>query len=102
MSGPIAVVTSPADGQSSNSSVFDWSIQGIFFISSEVIVGYSPGAADIYPGKEFLAGTYRDPGVHQPGGGALCYTRPRYRKTVGGAWYTLYSTITSFTSTAQT
>ena len=101
MPAPIAIVTTPADGQpySSNQTNFAWNIQGIFYYSSEVIVGYSPGAADIYPGKEFRAPTYQDNGVQHPGGNTTCYTRPRYRKTQGGAWFTLYSVITSFTST---
>jgi hypothetical protein len=102
MPPPFAIVTNPPDGGPSTSGAFDWNIQGIYHVSSEVIVGYSPGAADIYPGKEFPSGTYHDPGVHQPGGNATCYTRPRYRKQAGGAWYTLYSVITSFTSTVVT
>lgn len=98
---PQAIVTDPANGAPKNNGNFTWSIIGIAHTSSLVIVGYSPGSADIYSGSEKQAGTYTDGNVRHPGSNTLCYTRPKYRKTPGGAWYTTYSTITTFTSTQR-
>jgi hypothetical protein len=93
------IVTNPADRAPKNDGTFDWRMDGVFYISSKVIVGYTAGSDDIYPGKELTKPNCHDTGVHHPGGNRLCYTRPKYRKIQGGPWYTLNSTITTFTST---
>ena len=98
---PQAIVTDPANGGQKNNGSFTWSLTDIAHTSSMVIVGYSPGAADIYAGSEKQSGTYTDANVHHPGSNTLCYTRPKYRKQAGGAWYVTNSTITSFTSTQR-
>jgi hypothetical protein len=93
------IVTNPANGTNTNNPTnFSWNMQGIYYTSSKVIVGYSPGAEDIYSGTEITQPTCTENGVMLPGGNTLCYARPKYRKQPGGAWYTTYSTITSFTS----
>lgn len=118
---PYTVVTIPANGtsKSQSSTNFTWSIVDILHVSSKVIVGSSPGSANFYAGTEIagrmgrratsratnstLVGargnSHSDPGVQHPGGGTLCYARPKYKKTQTGTWYTTWSNITTFTST---
>ena len=99
---PQAIVTNPANGANKGNGTFTWSIQGIAHVKSKVIVGYTPGVDDIYNGGPgFNPPTYTDTGVNHPGGNTTCYTRPKYQKVAGGAWYTTYSTITTFTSTQR-
>ena len=94
-----AIVTNPANGAQKGDGTFDWNMTGVFYIKSKVIVGYSPGVDDIYTGGNgFNKPICRDTNVHHPGGNTLCYARPKYQKG-GTAWYTVNSTITSFTST---
>lgn len=96
------IVTNPANGTNKGDSIFDWNMAGVYYTWSKVIVGYSAGSDNIYDGGNgFPRPTVRDTGVHHPGGNTLCYTRPKYSKTQGGGapWYTILSTITTFTST---
>ena len=93
------IVTNPKNNYPKGNRTFDWKMDGVYYISSKVIVGYTAGSDDIYTGREVLKPTCRDTGVHHPGGNTTCYTRPKYRKIRGGPWYTLNSTITTFIST---
>ena len=102
-------VTDPPNGGTKKiNTTFKWdmTIDGTpFYTSSKVIVGSSAGSDNIYGGitKMKVAGTnvYTDDAVYHPGGNALCYTRPKYSKVANGGdpFYTILSTITSFTST---
>lgn len=103
---PSAIVTDPPNGGNKADRSFAWSIQQITHVISKVIVGNAPGSDTIYAGANQGAGvncssghTHTDGGVYHPGGNTLCYTRPKYKKTLTGTWYTTYSSITSFIST---
>lgn len=91
-------VTNPANGATKSDSTFQWDMEGISYNSSKVIVGSIAGSDSIYTGTEFPKGTLKDPGVPHPRNGSTCFTRPKYRKLSGGAWYTTNSIITSFIS----
>ncbi|MDZ4853866.1 MAG: hypothetical protein SGJ26_03225 [Nitrospirota bacterium] len=99
------IVINPANGaaKAKANTTFNWNMEVVQYVISKVIVGYSAGGDDIYAGGNrgngFPAPTVQDTGVYHPGGNTLCYTRPKYKKTNLGTWYTVYSTITTFTST---
>ena len=95
------IVIKPQNGahQSKLDKVFQWDMQGVPHVQSQVVVGSYPGGLNYYNGGNgFPNGTTEDRNVNHPGGSKLCFTRPRYQKTQGGAWYTDGSTITNFTS----
>lgn len=97
-----ARVTDPPNGAIKNNGTFKWTMGTVFYVKSKVIVGYTPGVDDIYQGGNgFAKPLCQDSNVHHPGGGALCYTRPKYTKIIGVnvPWYTTNTDITSFTST---
>jgi hypothetical protein len=82
---------------------FTWLMQGVFHVSSIVIVGSSPGGQQYYQGSNPPIPAGADPrtdlNVNHPGNNQGCYTRPVYYKVAGGAQCTDGSTITGFTST---
>lgn len=97
------VVTTPPHKGSQKQSVktFNWLMENVFHVSSQVIVGSSPGASNYYGGgTPKNAGIYTDSNVSHPGNNKYlgCFTRPVYYKIAGGPPCTDLSRITSFTS----
>jgi hypothetical protein len=96
------VVTKPGPGQQQhkNDKVFQWNMQGVFYITSKVTVGHPPPLVEnVYPGSPKNAPVVEDRLVNHPGGNKWCNTRVKYQKQPGGGWFTDGSPVSNFQST---
>ena len=91
-------VTNPLDGADKADSTFEWTMEGIAYASSKVIVGSVAGSDNVYAGTEFPNGTTKDDNVTHPHNGKIYYTRVKYRTIPGGPWFTTNCPINKFKS----
>lgn len=94
-------VTKPADEtrQRKSDMVFQWNMEGVYYVTSKVTVGVpDPVLDNYYGGTPKDAPINEDRNVNHPGGGRRCTTRVKYQKVIGGAWYGPDSIVSQFFS----